>query len=208
MLKKEVILKDGWYWPSKDMKCWPWLQREKDLPSIIASHCSNKGVAVQAGGNCGFYPKLYGGIFKSVYTFEPDNLNFYCLTLNASAENIFKQQACIGDSRQLVALTNSKKNIGCYSIIPETQGLIPTLMIDDLGLNACDLIHFDIEGWELPALRGAAATVEKYKPVIALEWLSHGERFGFKDSAIESWLADRNYTKYESIMHERIYIPS
>ena len=44
MLKKEVILKDGWYWPSKDMKCWPWLQNEKDLPAIIASHCKDKNI--------------------------------------------------------------------------------------------------------------------------------------------------------------------
>lgn len=208
MLKKEVILKDGWYWPAKDMKCWPWLQNEKDLPNIISSHCPNKGVAVQAGGNCGFYPKLYGKIFKTVYTFEPDNLNFYCLSLNASAPNIFKQQACIGDSRKLVELTNSKKNIGCYSIIPENVGIIPTLMIDDLGLTSCDLIHLDIEGWELPALKGAEKTVSNHRPVIALEWMSHGERFGFKDSDLEDWLACRGYTKYESIMHERIYKPS
>lgn len=208
MLKKEVILKDGWYWPAKDMKCWPWLQNEKDLPNIISSHCPNKGVAVQAGGNCGFYPKLYGKIFKTVYTFEPDNLNFYCLTLNASAPNIFKQQACIGDSRKLVELTNSSKNIGCYSIIPENVGIIPTLMIDDLGLTSCDLIHLDIEGWELPALRGADKTVSNYKPIIAIEWMSHGERFGFKDADIEAWLASHGYTKYESIMHERVYTPS
>ena len=23
---------EGWVWPYKDIKCWPWLQKEKDLP--------------------------------------------------------------------------------------------------------------------------------------------------------------------------------
>lgn len=203
----EIVIKEGWHWPAKDLKCWNWLQREKDLPAEISSRVKEKRVMIQAGGNCGFYTKLYAGLFETVYTFEPDATNFQCLVLNLADCNVYKQQACIGDKRQLVAITSSKRNVGCYAINPELTGQIPTLMIDDLGLETCDLIHLDIEGWEFPALRGAIETIKRCKPVIALEWMDHGEKFGYPQNDIESWLDNLGYKRYENIMNERVFFP-
>ena len=48
-------------------------------------------------------------------------------------------------------------------------GTTPTLMIDDLNLQICDLIHLDIEGYEefvLPELRGV---IDKFKPILQVE---------------------------------------
>lgn len=199
--------REGWIWPVKDSKCWNWLQNEKDLPKEIASKVPRKGVCVQAGGNCGFYPKQYGEIFERVYTFEPDWMNFYCLTMNASAPNIIKQQACLGDERKLLALSDSAKNVGCYAVVPSKTGVHPTLMIDDLGLDACDLIHLDIEGWEFPALRGAIKTIERFRPVVVLEWMGHGEKFGFMNADVEAWMEARGYKRSEMVMHDKVWYP-
>lgn len=205
---KNITIKEGWYWPTKDLKCWPWLQEEKGLPAEISKYVKNKGVVVQAGGNCGFYPKIYAGIYETVYTFEPDGLNFQCLVLNVEGLNVYKQQACLGDERKLLAITSSKKNVGCYGVdVTVTTGKIPTFLVDDLALEACDLIHLDIEGWEFPALKGAIDTIKKYRPVIALEWMDHGNKFGFPQQDIESWLNNLGYTETVTIMHERIFLP-
>lgn len=203
----QIIVKDGWYWPEKDLKCWPWLQDEKDLPKQITDLVKEKRVMIQAGGNCGFYTKIYAELFNTVYTFEPDPTNFQCLVMNLENCNVYKQQACLGDVRKLVAITSSNKNVGCYAVDTSKIGQIPTLMIDDLGLEVCDLIHLDIEGWEFPAIRGAIETIKRCRPLIALEWMNHGEKFGYPEADIEAWMDKQGYTTYKTIMHERIFCP-
>lgn len=198
-------MKDGWHWPTKDLKCWNWLQNEKDLPAHISSLAKQKRVMIQAGGNCGFYTKHYAELFETVYTFEPDEVNFQCLVMNLAGLNVYKQQACLGDKRGLVALTTSDKNVGAYAVDTKRVGVIPTLMIDDLGLEVCDLIHLDIEGWEFPALKGSIETIKRCRPVIVLEWMDHGAKFGYPNSDITEWLAKLGYTVTKDIMHDRAF---
>lgn len=202
----EIIIKDGWYWPKKDIKCWNWLVAEKELPYKIAEFCDKKRVVVQAGGNCGFYVKSYASLFETTYTFEPDNLNFQCLVMNLRDLPVVKQQAFLGDERALLALTESHKNVGAYSVDINKTGVVPTLMIDDLGLTTCDLIHLDVEGWEFPALKGAINTIKKCNPVIALEWMNHGAKYGYPNENITKWLSELGYTETHDVMHERIFI--
>jgi len=208
-LEKTTIV-EGCVWPLKDVKCWPWLQREKDLPNLISNYCKQKRVVVEAGGNAGFYVKLYASIFETVYTFEPDNLNFKCLVANVQENNVIKIQSCLGYDRQAVSLTTSRGNIGMYHVARENgqnvDGIIPTLRIDDMNLQLCDLIHLDIEGFELEALKGAENTILNHKPVIALEWMNHGSIFGSDDNKIEKWLTDRGYISVAKVYHENIFV--
>lgn len=204
---EQTTIIEGWVWPLKDSKCWPWLQNEKDLPNLISKHCKNKSVVVEAGGNAGFYVKQYAEIFKTVYTFEPDHLNFYCLSNNVKERNVIKFQTCLGNERKLIELTTSKRNIGAYYIAPNAQGITPTLLIDDLNLPVCDLIHLDIEGFEYYALKGAVETIKRTKPVIALEWMNHGEaRYGSSNNDIEKFLNELGYKSVEKIYHENIFV--
>jgi FkbM family methyltransferase len=197
--------RDGWYWPFKDRSCWPWLQNEKDSPELVSKHCKQHRTVIQAGGNVGFYVRPYAEIFDRVITFEPDRLNFQCLTMNVENENVIKVQACLGDERKAVGLITSRKNIGAYHVNP-TAGLIPTLLIDDFNVQDCDLMHLDIEGYELFALRGAKETITRCRPVIVLEWMNHGEKYNAPDSAIEAFLAELGYVHSADIYHDRVFV--
>jgi len=200
----EFTIIDGWLWPKKDKKCWPWLQNEKDLPQLITNHCPQHRVVVQAGGNCGFYIRAYARLFGMVYTFEPDHLNFHCLSHNVLEPNVIKIQSCLGNSHALVSLKRSDKNIGCYYV--HGNGVCPVLLLDDLNLGVCDLIHLDIEGFEGYALEGAKETIRRCKPIIALEWLGHNEKnFNYKTDKLEKLLLDLGYTAKTDIYHERIF---
>jgi hypothetical protein len=46
---------------------------------------------------------------------------------------------------------------------------LPTITIDSLQLQRCDLIKFDVEGWETRALNGAIRTISRFKPVLFFE---------------------------------------
>jgi FkbM family methyltransferase len=117
-------------------------------------------------------------MFKHVYTFEPDPLNFHCLVNNCQKDNITKINAALGDRHAMVKVDrNSMNNVGTHTISSDPEkstGLVPQLMIDDLELDNCDLIMLDVEGFEYRVLKGAVKTIEKFKPVIFAENFADG----------------------------------
>lgn len=139
-------------------------------------YVKEKKLVIQAGGNCGMYARFYGNYFEEVYSFEPSNVNFLCLERNCQGKKYHLYPVAVGEQSGNGMLTMPKrrfKNTGVYQVIEKSDGDIPIISIDSLRLDRCDLIHFDIEGFEPHALRGARETIEKYKPVIILE-AGHG----------------------------------
>jgi hypothetical protein len=53
--------------------------------------------------------------------------------------------------------------------VNEIPGQVKMITIDSLGLDKCDLIHFDLEGYEPEALKGAINLIEKCSPVVITE---------------------------------------
>lgn len=205
-----VELRENWWWPKKDHGCWKYLRKRQDVPSAISQFVKTKNTVVQAGGNAGMYVKFYQDIFQTVYTFEPDPINFYCLVKNTGL-NVIKSQACLGDENKLVSISHdlisdSMTNAGGYYVTG--SGHYPVIKIDDLNLNSCDLIHLDIEGYEGQALTGGLETIKNFKPVIALELVNHGEKFGWPDQRIRDFLFDLGYKELDTSAgrEDRIFI--
>ena len=191
-MREETI--DGvgpWVWATKDIVAWEapkhdWEKSHRDFITKLVPE-SERNVVVQAGGNMGMYPRLLSDMFKAVYTFEPDSLNFHCLVANCQRENIIKINAALGFDHQLVTVQNSwadwEQNYGVRSVTPMNTSIIPTFSIDDLGLTECNLIMLDVEGYELNVLKGAINTLEKFRPVVFAEYgdscIPYMESFGY-----------------------------
>lgn len=175
----------GRLWPEADVGAAAAIHTAADLDRVYP-HVKQFDVAVQAGGNCGIWPADLARKFRVVYTFEPDPVNFRCLCANAPAENIFKFNAALGLARGTVGLDLRPTNVGAHQV--NGSGDIPTMRIDDLALNACDLIYLDIEGYELPALHGARETIERCRPVIVVEDKGMSERYGIKQGEVEKMI--------------------
>ena len=142
-------------------------------------HIEKFDTIVTAGTNCGMYARLYAKMFKHVYAFEPEPLAFYCMTNNAPYDNVIKLNAALGDGHGIVGINRATAgkgasrdmmNAGMNTIAPADEKFqIPMMTIDSLCLNACDMIQLDVEGFEQFAIRGALATIKKFKPVIIAE---------------------------------------
>lgn len=130
------------------------------------NHVKKYDVVVQAGGCCGMYPRLLAEKFGTVYTFEPDPLNFFCLVNNCLKGNVVAMNAALSDASKLVGIYRNG-SVGEERIT--IGGWIPCFRVDDLPLEKCDLIAFDLEGQEGPALLGAAQTISTFKPVVICE---------------------------------------
>lgn len=205
-MQELVENRNGWTWPKDDSGCWKYMNKWRHIPALIAKHVSKKSVIVQAGGNCGFYVRPYAEMFNVVYTFEPNPLNFYCLINNVQNENVFKYQTCLGEITGSVSMKYSASNAGKHHVVGE--GTIPVLTIDSLGLEVCNLIHLDIEGYEMFALKGGEKTIQKCKPIIAIEfWEPHADRYQYSLESIEKYIFSLGYEFTVQYDTDRVYTP-
>ena len=165
----------------------------------------NKGVAVQAGGNVGLWPKRLAIEFEEVHTFEPDGLNFRCMERNVTEENITYYKAALGARAGKIGLKYRKENTGAHQVLG--NGDIPMITIDSLNLDGCDLIYLDIEGYEYFALHGAEKTIEKFHPVIVVEYNPVlFEKFMVGKNDIADFLSRFGYVNTKKMNRDLIFI--
>lgn len=116
----------------------------------------------------GVYPIALAAHFDRVLTFEPDAENLACLQKNVTAPNVAVFHAALSSKSGTCGVEAVEPdNCGAHKIVP--NGGIPTLALDELELDACDLIWLDIEGHEKEAIEGAKMTIERFAPIIILE---------------------------------------
>lgn len=205
-MRNELIEIDGDWWPKSDTECRPSIMKTYKDADEATALCGKKRVAVQAGGNCGIWPRYLAKKFRTVYTFEPDADNFLCLSLNAQAKNIIKLQAALGNKREPISMLTTPLNAGAHRVLD--SGLIPQIRLDDLHLPHCDFLQLDVEGFEYFALRGAEKTIIRCRPVIMYEDKLHHMKYGIEKSQIDRLLATYNYRVYKKVNRDMIMVPS
>jgi len=196
---------EKWFWRKDDhnLKTFKGLSSETDLLEIVKPFLKGNRVVVQAGGNCGMQVVKFADYFETVYTFEPDPVNFHCLVNNLPYNNVIKMQCCLGDDHRMVSMTTLPNEIGGFYVNPN-YGTTPTLRVDDLALSHCDFIQLDVEGYQLFALMGAKETIKKFKPVISIEF-DWAFRYNVNVSDIKSFLANLGYEKVDTYTTDHIY---
>ena len=210
-MKNLVTLKDNkWVWPISDENSWVGQNEFQDLAKFVLPHVKEKNIMIQAGGNCGFMLSNFVEHFNTIYTFEPDPINFYCLNQNVTSQNVIKMQCCLGNDPTPVATQHlirpdRPNDIGGVHI--SGTGFTPSIVIDNLSLPGCDLIQLDVEGYELNALLGAEKTIKKYSPVLCIEfcekWLN---RYDTSSDKILGLLGDWGYIQVKEYGVDKIFI--
>lgn len=196
----------GFQWPDiADANVMRYINHAEDMRTALR-HTRRHKVAVQAGGHCGIWPRWLAKRFERVYTFEPNADNWECLQANCrtllDSAAIIAVNACLGAEPTKIAMKVNGKNTGGHKGTRE-QGDTPVVTIDGLALDACDLIVLDIEGMELPALRGASRTIDEFSPVLMLEDRGHGDRHGWGGrDELFAWLTDHGYREKERVAYD------
>ncbi|MEJ2602177.1 MAG: FkbM family methyltransferase [Gammaproteobacteria bacterium] len=143
-------------------------------------------VLLDVGANIGWYSlildRIAGATQADIYAFEPDPDNFALLGQNRrlnGASHVHPLELGVADENGTSELhLFDGSNRGRHSLLPIHQGTrieIRTITLDDfwqqegLGERVPRLLKMDIEGFELPALRGARGVLRRC-PLVILEY--------------------------------------
>jgi FkbM family methyltransferase len=135
---------------------------------------------LEIGANIGAHTvdlSRLAGPAGTVHAFEPQRLMFQVLCANValnSCRNVFTHQVAIGATVGTLPVPSldpdQPNNFGGLSLLGAQQGeTVPVVSVDGLALPACHFMKLDVEGMETEALQGAAATIERFRPVLYVE---------------------------------------
>jgi FkbM family methyltransferase len=188
-----------WLWVKEDNGAWDgpkedWLHSHKQT---YLNHVKHFDVVVCAGGNCGLYARLFSQMFKWVYTFEPDPLNFHCLVNNCQLDNVVKFQCALGQTNKMVAIQRSTmSNVGMHTVVDHDEAMVAMQKLDNFDFPRLDLIQLDVEGHEIHVLQGAVETIKRLKPVITAE---RGDSREIRDLMQSLGYENKGHTKADTI---------
>lgn len=183
---------------------------------VILKLVPGRDTVLQAGGNCGVWPRALAPLFNRVITFEPDKRNFQCLNFNTrELPNVIAFNYALSDvvgCGTMYTPDHETDNCGALQFDPSVTDCgasdVPTMRIDTLNLQVCDLLYLDIEGFEIPALKGAAETINRCRPVIALEDKGLSVRYGYAKGDVVALLEDKwQYRVAQRIHRDVILVP-
>ena len=149
---------------------------EPYLTKLILEKMKPAGVMVDVGANIGYYSLLTAKTVKKVFAIEPEELNFSILKKNAQSnglKNIELIKAAAGSRQGKAVIKRSKVNLGAHKVV-RSEGEIKMIRLDDVIKEKVDVIKLDVEGMEGEVIRGAKNLIEKWKPIIFLEYGVNG----------------------------------
>lgn len=152
----------------------------------IQSLCAFIGLGssvVDVGANVGTHTVAFArrvGLTGSVLAFEPQRTVFEMLERNLAASgctNVRAVQAGVGSAagEMMVPPVDylGHTNVGGVQLLSTADGQagerVPIVALDGCRLSACHLVKVDSEGMEADVLAGMTATIERLRPVVAIE---------------------------------------
>jgi len=150
---------------------------EPDTHYFVREFCKSfKGSMVHAGTFFGdMIPNFSSSVSGNLYAFEPVFENYIlaklCVDSN-NLENVILMNSALSDGLGNLYINTSEgggRHAGGGSTISDKGAICAAINIDRLNIEDLVLIQLDVEGHELIALTGAHETIQKSRPVIAIE---------------------------------------
>ena len=139
------------------------------------------GNVVHAGTFFGDMLHTFSKSANMVFAFEPVLDNYILAKKNAQnlmLENVILHNAGLGEVNSILKVFTGVQNGvfagggSTFAHKSQANGIFesaPVFRLDDLPISDVVLIELDVEGFELFALRGAKAMIERDKPIILVE---------------------------------------
>ena len=148
--------------------------------AFLGQLISSGMTAVEVGANLGVLTVPFGRLVRpggKVIAFEPQRIIYQMLCGNLALnaiDNVVAHNSAVGRAAGSVIIPPvdyaQPGNFGGVSLGGSGEGeTIPLVTIDSLGLTRCDFMKIDVEGMELDVLKGAANTLQRFRPRLYVE---------------------------------------
>lgn len=138
-------------------------------------------IVADVGGNIGNHTLDFSTYAAKVYTFEPVDRTFALLKQNVEQNNISNVtliNRALSDEVGVAEIFIVPENIGASSFDERIVGSEKVEVIKIIGddyfieqnIERLDFIKIDVEGHEERALKGLMKTIQRFRPVILMEW--------------------------------------
>ena len=162
---------------------------ERRFLHLIGERFEKDAVALDIGANIGNHTIYLSRTFAQVHAFEPNPNVASRLRNNIRLNrlsNVVVHEVGLGKTSQVSPFRqNMQGNLGSSGFIKAGEARDPTsttlqlrieagdAYVSALGLDRIDFVKIDVEGWEPDVFEGLAATIRRFRPVIAFE--HHGQ---------------------------------
>ena len=137
--------------------------------------------------------------------FEPNKKILPMLEHNISIyKNCKLYKTALGESNGTVSMaydTHSGTNH-----VTDSLGDIQIHTLDSYNFTEVDVIKIDVEGYEIPVLKGAEQTITTNKPIIQVEGNSSGKRYGIHKKQILELLNSWGMTRIEKKWPDQVWM--
>lgn len=182
---------------------------ERRTENILYRLITPGAVFIDVGANMGTYTLLASkrvGRTGKVVSLEPIPELFGQMAKSVRMnrlENVALLNNAAWDHRCMVQMTSPGKNdAGCFAVgtsgLSESMRSVSAIPLDDLldtlTTDKVDIVKMDIEGAELPALRGAGKLLSLHRPILVLEIDSAlTTNFEYKPEDLQTYLRTVGY---------------
>jgi len=165
-------------------------QGKKIAGALVRLSYPITGVALDIGAHVGLWSRELAKAFPAVVAFEPIREHVECFEQNMrTLDNVRLVRAAVADIDGFVSMATCGENSGNAHISLDENMTVPAVKIDSLDLSGITFMKIDVEGYELPVLRGARETITRDRPIIVVEQKAgHAARYGLGDLDAVSWL--------------------
>ena len=205
-----------------------WVQRHLrgKLPAPDATFAAlllaPSDVAFDVGAHSGTWTVALSSLLPNGHVYSVEALPYYAEVLRLTfsllrRRNVTVLNRAVNDTGEQVSLVwrnaDGTRLTGFTHIAGSEEDEEGTVSVSGLRLDSLiasiqprriRFIKMDIEGAELPALRGAQAILETDQPALYLEaWASHAKRYGYELSELFAYLRELSYSAFLARYGER-----
>lgn len=171
--------------------------------------CKQRRVAVDVGGHVGLWSMQLTKLFDRVHAFEPVAAHRECFIKNVidAGGNAILHEVALGEKEGNVSIHTTNTSSGDSWV--KGDGDIPMITLDSLALEEVDFMKLDCEGYELFALRGAADTIARCRPVIIVEQKpGRAQKFGLPETGAVTFLQGLGYKLAKEMSGDYLMVPA
>lgn len=213
---KQTEIKNGFMYIKGDNKLGKALQfhnnitalAEKSFRSTFYDDFLGPGkIVFDLGAYIGDTTKFFLDKGSTVFAFEPNPIAFKCLQYNCPNSINFNHAISISGHKLSFGFCDGGLKNPAGQMLKIGDGDMEVRSLDEfIGINRCDLLKIDVQGFEPYVIDSGEEFLLKHKPLIFIEiWKEGLNFFGFDEDVIERKLTNLGYRRRVRMRYDSVF---